>query len=283
MAPRPETIKLESLEENAPIFAPQTANQLPGGVVEGGSRIWAILAQVVGSIVLVVALGLIGYYVVYPLIFSAQLAEQAAAPSVPAASSPAATAPASSAAVPHISLFVKSAAAEAQVNLNDLTGLDIINALQAEAKNIAVAGTLKEVAVQKSGSQVPFGQYFSALFSNISADELAAVADDDFTGFLYYNSKGVWPGYVIKLKASATAASANTVFSKIEAGDVSKLFVAYPGVPDSFKTGPFKSYPVRYAKFSNLGASLNYGILGDFVVISTSFDGFKAAVDLLGL
>ncbi len=286
MAPKPETIKLESLEENAPIFAPQTTNQLPGGVVEeGGSRIWAILAQVLGSIVLVVALALIGYYVVYPLIFPAQISMPAIddMAGVPVAPSGVAIPSVSSVAASHISLFVKSPIAQAKVNLSDLTSLDIVEALQTETKNVAMAGSVKEVAMSKGGSQIPFGVYFGTLLNNFSAEELAIIAEDDFTGFLYYSDKGVWPGYVVKLKGGVSAAAANAVFSKIEVGDIAKLFVAYPGVPDSFKTGPFKSYPIRYAKFSSPGASLNYGILGDFVVISTSFDGFKAVVDLLGL
>jgi len=280
---KPQTIKLENVEESGVMFKPETVNQLPGQTVEGASYFSKALVEILGSVILVVALGLVGYYVIYPMIYGAQQVPVAGTPVVventPAVGTPVATV----VTAPHQTLFVKPVSAVANGVLADLTSVDIIEVFQNEAKKIAPAGTLKEVVFSKDGAPVAFRQYLNALAPDIAAAELSSVAEDNFTAFLYYDSKGIWPGYVAQLKPQATMAGASAVIGKLESADISKFYVAYPGIAGEFKTGPFKNAPIRYAKFSQPGASFNYGILGNYVLISASFDGFKAAADLLGM
>ena len=78
-------------------------------------------------------------------------------------------------------------------------------------------------------------------------------------------------------------ADAQAAFAVIEGLNVGALYLKDPGAAESFQTGPFKGAPIRYSVFAAPGASLNYGAVGDYMVIATSFDGFKTSVDLLGL
>ena len=49
-----------------------------------------------------------------------------------------------------------------------------------------------------------------------------------------------------------------------------------------WKNGSVNGQSTRYAVGSFPGETFNYGIFGDYLVISTNFDGFKAAVFALG-
>ena len=116
--------------------------------------------------------------------------------------------------------------------------------------------------------------------------DIKAVVDEDFTGFMYYDDKGVWPGYVAHIKKGSTPAEIANFITNFEASAIAMLYVADPGSAitiEDFLNGPYKGEAVRYVKFTKPGASVNYGIFGELLVISTSFNGLKASVDALGL
>ncbi len=282
IAPKPQTIKLETLEDNMPMLTPMTNNQLPSGeVASSGHRVLNVILEVILVFVVAVVLGFVGYYFVYPMIFDDKLAlaPVVVKPSV----APVVVSPKSEVALTHKTLFTKPVSEQATVSLSDLTAIDIIEALQTEARRVAVAGTLREINLQKGGALIKFSQYLNALLPDVSVTDIASVAEEDFTGFLYYDDKGIWPGYVVKIKNGANSTQIANWVTKFENADVSKLYVSDPGSMDSFKDGPYKNAPVRYVKFTKPGASLNYGIFGETLVIATSFNALKAAVAALGL
>lgn len=272
-SPKPQIIKLDELRE-APVFKPETLNQMPG-TVSGSSMGAKKVLKFLGGIVVVVGLGLLGYYVVYPLLFPAQ--EVAPAPAEPRVPAGKTEAPLS-----HQSLFLTAPDGEVKVNLTALTPPEIFGAIQTEALSALPAGSIKELSISGVDGQVAFADYMGALLE-IGPESIRAIANDDFSGFVYYDSRGIWPGYVASLKSSASQSDAMGVLAQLESADVRRFYANDPGINDVWKDGPFKGQPVRYSSFSAPGASFNYGVVGNYVIISTSFDGLKKAVEYLGL
>ncbi len=278
-APASKTIRLEELKEEAPIFHPETANQLPGMEIEVPSRAGIKkMFKIIGAVVLVIGLGLLGYFVIYPILFP----PPSALPAGPQTGGVAVPPPAPVAAA-HASLFVVPTSVAKDILLPQVSLLDIIAGLQTEARVSEPAGTLKELAVSDSAGQVNFADYLNALAPQIGANESSLLLENDFTGFLYYDSNGIWPGLVARARAASAELDLLALLSRLEEGDVRLFYVADPGIHSGFKDGPYKGYLARYAKFTAPGASFNAGLINGHVVISSSFDGFKAAVNYLGL
>lgn len=193
-------------------------------------------------------------------------------------------APALTVSVQHASFFVNPAAASAEIKVPTLSALDITTALQNEAFRQLADQQIKEIAVSDKNGQVDFNKFLVALAPATSALRLDAALESDFTGFMYYDSNGVWPGYVGKLDAKTDAnAVRQTLLQLSSATNLDGLYLASPGSFQPFKDGQYKNYATRYSAGSKTGASLNYAIIGDYLVVSTSFSGFKAALPLLGL
>ncbi len=288
IAPKPQTIKLETLEDTPPAMgALITDNQLSSSVSsDRGGRTLKIFFEIIVIFLLAGILSFVGYYFVYPLIFDDQSGSVISEVDIKIAKNDLVAKPKAEASLIHKSFFINSIKEPANVILSDLTSLDIIEALQAEAKRVEVAGTLKEIILQKGGLQVEFSKYLSTLLTSISVSDIKAVVDEDFTGFMYYDDKGVWPGYVAHIKKGSTPAEIANFITNFEASAIAMLYVADPGSAitiEDFLNGPYKGEAVRYVKFTKPGASVNYGIFGELLVISTSFNGLKASVDALGL
>lgn len=279
-APSPQAVlppELESIMEK-----PETVSQLPGPVTPppGGKKILKPALIILGILVLGGGLGVFGYYVFYPLIFPASAPTGTVVEQPPVEQPPAVTV------VPHTSYFVTAPALYEEVRLSDFSPLTISNALQSAALNSPGENQVKEIAIlDNSGSQAAFPAFAAALTSNaLNEAALSSVFENDFTAYFYYDSRGVWPGYVAKIKSGVPAANAASALSSVENMDLNLLYINGLGqVFQPFKDGKYKDYSTRYAVGSRSGASFNYGVLGNYAIISTSFDGLKAAVALLGL
>ncbi len=279
-APRSEPIKLDA-DENIPVFQPETANQIPGGLAavspsRSGNKIFYITL----GVILAVGLGFLGYYFVYPRFFISSPAEELLPPpaETPIVEAPADIIPA----VAHQSLFINPPAVQASVNLSELSALEIISKLQSESLP-AAPKTLKELTFLFKGNPVAFSEFLPVMAPDFKPEEIKAIVEDDFTSFLFYDDRGVWPGYVAKLRPETLPVNAQTTFAKLEGSEIRLFYTEEPGIHEEFKTGPVKGAPVRYAAFSKSGASFNYGIIGEYLLISTSFDGFAEALKYLGL
>lgn len=272
---------LESDLEGAP---PETVNQLPeDAAVEapsdgGRKKKILIIAAIVSG---VVVLGLIGYFVVYPLVSPIKEAPPVVQPE-PVASAPAAR--------EHTSYFIESPTAISRVNLPNITALSIAFALQNEGARAIAPGSLVEVVMLDSaGNQAELAAYLPQLSSTVPGEKLGAWFESDFTAFIYFDDQGAWPGYVIKVKEGANVDELKAGMSQLENGDISAFYIAPPGVLGQFKDGKVPStssgqvIATRYAAGSRAGAAFNYGYAGDYLLISTSYNGLKAALPLLGL
>lgn len=275
--PTPPEVNIRTMESDvkaAPaevVQVPETTNQLPASSAVVGEEassqrkkiLWAI------SIALgAVALGLLGYFVLFPLI----VPPKAEAPDVEQRKE-----------VPlpivkvHKSFFVKTPAAVNQINLADLSLLNIAVALQDESARVLPAGSIKEVEIlDDADSQVGFSSYLAEFIPSLDVSKLSNLFEDDFTAYLYYDNNGVWPGYVVKIKAGGD-------IREIENSDVTVFYVTPPGIMGNFKDGKVGVYSTRYAIGTKSGSAFNYGYFGNYLILSTSYNGLKAALPLLGL
>ena len=271
--PLPESVLPPEIESE-PVFRPETQATESFKIEEEKPRskkiwLWIIL------LIVVLGLGALGYFVVYPLVIGQN---QTAEPPPPAPNpivSP----------IPHNSFFLTPAPERSQIRLNNLLTLTITNAFQGLSANSGLnPGMVQEVEIlDDQGSQIPASSYLVAFLPALSGSEVANWLEDDFTAFLYYDSSGVWPGYVFKVKNAVNLDEARINFNVIESADLTKFYLAPPGSFGIFKDGQINGKITRYAASSQPGAALNYGFVNGYLIISTSYDGLKTAAPLLGI
>ncbi len=137
-------------------------------------------------------------------------------------------------------------------------------------------GTLIEIkTLDEKGSQIPFGS-FLPLFFAVDKTQLGNWFNDDFTTFIYFDEKGSWPGFVAKIKDGISSAEIfDSLGKSLEVQDLTKFYIVNPGKFQKFKDGQLNGKKTRYASALSDGASFNYGIFGNYFVISTSYPGIK--------
>jgi len=272
--PVPESV-LPPETEKEPVFRPET--QVPEGMMgmeeepPKGKKpwLWIILG------VVIVGLGLLAYFVVFPLISSPPTPSPTPSPSPTTQI----IAPA-----PHNSLFLSPLADQTQITLQNFLLSTITNNLQLIAANRLPDNTVQEVVVVDiNDSQVPWSSYLPAFLPTLTPTQLGTWFEDDFTAFIFYDAKGVWPGLVAKIKNSANIDAAKATLTILETSDLSKFYLSPPGVFGQFKNGQINGKATRYAVGGIPGAALNYGFVNSYFVISTSYDGLRAAAPLLGI
>ncbi|PIR88930.1 MAG: hypothetical protein COU07_03470 [Candidatus Harrisonbacteria bacterium CG10_big_fil_rev_8_21_14_0_10_40_38] len=279
-APMPESVLPPQSEKEA-FFKPETQSTMPssnngstgaevGSQPEGnkGGKKW--LFWVVFGVV-IIGVGLLGYFVVGPLLF----------PETAVVESPKPT-PTEQAMV-HNTYLLGQSDASSEVRLSNILSATISTNLQAISVTKLPSGSLQEIVVKDSaGSQVPWSSYLSAYLPALAADQIKNWFENDFTAFLYYTDDGVWPGYIAKVKNGVNIDEVKSNMNAMESADLSGFYLANPGNGQDFKSGQLNSFQTRYKVFSEKGASFNYAFVNNYLVISTSFDGLKKAVTLLG-
>lgn len=279
-APMPESV-LPPTGATDPMFKPETqvdpSFTPPEGGEEMGSgkgkKLWLWIA--VG--IAVVAVAVIGYFV-YPLIFGGGTAEPTPPPPTP----PVAPPPPAPEVRAHQSFFVDANTPKSEALLTNVSRDTVVITLSSLAAQSA--GTVQEVAIlDQNRSQVQSSVFLKEFVTDVAASQMAPWFEDDFTAFVYYDANGAWPGYIFKIKAGVNLDEVKTNASVVEGGDLSRFYLSAPGTFSAFKSGSLSGKATRYAVGSQPGASFNYGVMGDYLILSTSFNGLKAAVPMLGL
>ncbi|MBI5420795.1 MAG: hypothetical protein HZA35_00550 [Parcubacteria group bacterium] len=144
-------------------------------------------------------------------------------------------------------------------------------------------GTLDEVVPNVNTKNIPLKD-FSALFLTSFPFDLFL---DDFTLLTYHDTKGVWPVVIFKLRPNAenqnlilTKANIKRTIEQDSQTSITQLFTADPGAPTSnFIDGKVPNSPaeIRYRTFEN-GVALDYGWLGDKLIIATSYQALKETI-----
>ena len=243
-----------------------------------------------GAILIAVAIGIIGYFYVYPWLFPPQIPPVQKAPAVttapvviPAAENETPAIDQPPIAKTHKSLLNSSdGTSPQQLAATDLNSLQ--NAIQQEAKKSLPSGNLTEIILSGASGQVDASAALSTLLPEISSDTLKNLFEEDFTLALYYDENGAWPAYIFKLKPESSQVEAQTALSGLEvSANLKNLFAADPGEPNSggFKTGQASGAATRYLPYAQKGASLNFAWSKDEFIISASYNGLKKVLGSL--
>ena len=282
--PVPETVLSPSSDKD-PVFRPETQFDASQFGVEGPSggkskRLWVWISASVAVIVVVV----VGY-VVWPMIFGG-IEETPPLPQVDGTTPPPTTEPPPPVieVKEHHSFFSPSASVKTEVLLTSIDRASASAALQSVSANKLANGTLQEVAIlDQNRSQVPFLNYIKNFVTTLASDQMTPWFEDDFTAFLYYDGSGVWPGYIAKVKNAVNLDEVRANISVIEGSELARFFLMDPGTFGQFKAGQVNGQATRYAVGSMGSAAFNYGVIGNYLIISTSYNGLKASLPLLGL
>jgi len=188
-------------------------------------------------------------------------------------------------ALKHQSYFgIVPTVAATPINLANLNSADVSAAVKTAASDKQSAGVLKEITFSLSDSVLESQAFLGVILPEMDKPTVDSF-EKDFTGFLYYDKNGVWPGYVFRLKQDAKIDDAKIAIKAFEKlPSLANLYLVSPGKPKAaeFKDGALiNNNPVRYFAYSLPGASLNYGWIGNDLVISTSYLGYKEAVRML--
>ncbi len=272
--------------------------QTPMGPVKKKNGVFVALVV----FIIVVGLAALGYFVVYPLFFGKSeptpivntAPEPQVPPTTPPAEEPLATTTATSTAtttpetaVPpekpsHVSVFKTPADVSAE-STSVITGASLSGVTFSSPKAPSVTEVVNKDA---TGNLVSFGTIMQTIFGGdfSSGALLNGFPSANVSEFIYTNASGNRAlGIIAKADAAASLAGLKTAFA--QAFEASKglagVFAADPGTPGSWKDGQTSGVQNRYLTFSNSGFSINYGWSGNVLIVSGSYDGFKAALQHL--
>lgn len=294
----PDNIPVAPISTPAPFTpdqsfqAPQAdTNAIPSGEPtpkKGGKTIFTVII----AAIVVIGLAALGYFVIYPIFFAAP-AETVPAlvenpnpiPTPTPEPTPIPenipTPPATVTAPAHISLFTIQSDSQFETSVIT-TGATLANVVL----STTAAPAISEVTYKDSnGNLMKFSDIFkTATGLDISTNQTLGAAFNDLTatGLIYTDSNNSrWLGFTAQLASGADVASVSAAFKQIleSTTDYSGLFASAPGTAQTWRDGQVAGATgVRYLLFSDSGFAIDYGWVGNKLVVVTSYNGFKETV-----
>ncbi|MDE2144529.1 MAG: hypothetical protein KGJ01_00960 [Patescibacteria group bacterium] len=296
--------------EGGPLFTPKDTTGMPmpkkTGPVSGKTL------EVAGIGVVIIGILAAVYFFALPKLFPAP--SKTTAPVVVSTTTPIAEKPTTPPFVHHS--FFNSTTSVITANLTAFSAADLTSAINSINESTTTpAKTIKELQVTYNGDPVQTAQILSAILPQADAS-LSQYLNNDFTAFVYYDGTNAWPGYVFQLggdyststsiavpgtssltptsPASSSAATKPTPTETLSAmfesaiesatSSLSDLYLTSPGTLSS-KTWINGSLPnkesVRFVRFSKSGTVFEYGWIGKYLILSTSYAGIVQAEGML--
>jgi hypothetical protein len=259
---------------------------------------------------LVVLAGVLGYFVVVPLLFSSDTPQETlpavedvpTIPNFPDTTIPDITipdvstdtfpsddsknntdniedAPVTKPSPTHASLF--STPADTTINKT----IDNINTSVFKSvvgSDVSTQPSLKEIVLSDSyGTPITISELGQSLLPTLFTPSFIKLFEDDFTLALYSDGSVGWPVYIIKASDDADLSVIQSGISDIESlssPEISNIYLTSIGNSGQWKDGQAEGVTTRYSIFTKSPVALNYGIKGDLLIIGTSYDSFKAVV-----
>ncbi|MCL5733243.1 MAG: hypothetical protein M1334_01085 [Patescibacteria group bacterium] len=247
----------------------------------------------------IIALGIGGYFgysyfFAQPSAPTAPVSTPLSTPTQPSIPAPAAV-PTTTPAAPSLihQSFFKTPAQTVSLSFDPTAGLlGYKTALATVIPSNATSGLYEVLVKDNSGNALGASTILPILTSSISSSSLGNYFQPDITVFLYKDNGGIWPGYILTLNSSvslSTSTSATSSMAAIKASvanlesasDLPNFYLANPGTFGAFKDGKLGTQATRYSVSTNKDA-FNYGFFGNYLVLSDSYNGLKAAVTNLG-
>lgn len=296
----PQTVSNISAEPPKLAVAPAISSPAfpPLGEKKRGKKIFAALL----TVLIVVALGAVGYFFVYPLFAGGDAAPEAvgnlpaATPALPeTVETPSETLETPALETPpetdsfeglrglssHVSLFRTAPDLTTEVILPELSLTGLRGALPAGS---AATPVLREVVVKMpSGNVAPFSALAPLLAPSFFTAERLASFDDDATYFVYATAENAWFGLAAPLKSGAPIGPVQDAMSKLQGDpDLANFFLEFPGERGVWADSTIRGKPSSQVSFSAPGALFSYAWLGRNLIISTNADAADAAGARLG-
>lgn len=258
------------------------------------------------SFLIVIALGAIGYFFVYPLFVgeippatpppTASQLPESEIPEVPvlpgeeATSTEEAGTPETPVVDPfdgvqgltsHRSLFRTSADTVTEVILTAPTRTAFTSALP--SGSVATSLFSEVVLKMPSGAVLPFSTLAPLLAPTFFTPARLASFDDDATYFTYAAANGTWLGIVVPLKAGVPIGPVQDGMSALQADPaLANFFLENPGEQGVWADGSVRTKPTSQVSFEAPGATFSYTWFDRNLLISTNLTGAGTAAERLG-
>jgi hypothetical protein len=207
------------------------------------------------------------------------------APTTPSASSQAATLTnADELSSAHVSLFKKPADQTIAIDLSDISPSSYRKIMLNSLATANAASSIIEISPKADdGASINIQGLFSVAGTSLFNEQTLASFNPDATFFVYHDKSGLWPGYVLAMNAGQSSSSVAAAVEQLEQSDnIGNLFLTPPGTPssDGFTDSTSAGVPVRVLPFSGISFPFyfSYGWYGNNLILSTSNNGFTAAV-----
>mgnify|MGYP001579719068 CR=1 FL=1 len=235
-------------------------------------------------LILIGGLGVLGYFVIYPLIFPPKEMPSSPLPSTSSTLTPPQE-PEAASPITHQSLFkIMPQGGLKEIIIPDLSKENILIGLASVFKPGEAPGGLREVTLFYKNEQVDANQFIKFIFPELQPSALLApIFENDFTLFVFQDKKGDWPGFVAKIADSKNEVLLRENLTKFEkSNNIKNLYLTDPGsIQEEFKDGKVDDIAVRYTIFTKPGVAFNYVLKNNFLIIATSYSAMQTVVDLL--
>ncbi|MFH1188315.1 MAG: hypothetical protein V1652_00530 [bacterium] len=270
----PEKFRPTELHNNEEkIFEPHIT-ETPVSKEQDPERKEHFIKIIVGVGAFIVVGALVGYFLIVPLLKPHEVPETEV--SIPQQEQEPPMIEPSTPVFQHTSFFDVSRPADLQgtvvvsnVNLGEIKG----------ALNVLVEGNqtndvIQEVTFLQGESSMSAHDFLSVMLPTIDRSMIVSMFKNDFTGFVYYDENGAWSGYIFELSDEASRDDVAQMFENTN--NLENFFVIPPRTAQvEFKNGSILEES-RYKTYPTKGSSFNYGWHGNYVIVSTSYSGFKA-------
>lgn len=248
----------------------------------GSKKIIYIVLSVVGVAILFI----VGFFLP-KLLFKNETSAPAVIPGnttqTPATSTPQVKPPQTTG-ITHASFF--KSASGGIINIAISTGLTTENISGLINQRTApISASFSELMFNKDGQGISWKEFINIYgWTFLPEAFFTDNFKEDFTSYVYKDSFGTHPGYVLELKPDATIILLRSQLLGIESNPslITKIFLSSPTNPaQSFTDSQINGQPVRMLQFGS-GEKFYYGWFNNqYLVFGTSEEGMKAAYSKL--
>lgn len=238
------------------------------------------------TFLIIVGLGAVGYFVVYPKFFGGEVAETPEPPPAENIPPPAEELPPLPTTIEsHVSFFKTAADFTTDVTLpGPVGGFNLTDLKQTLALAALEVPPFTELTVKDANGAIPSFYEIARLFAPVTFSETTLQSfEGDFTYFVYTDDAGsTWSGFIAKTKAAPAQADLDAIAKLETNNETANFFFTDPGAPSTWKAGQVNDKTAKYLSFSKAGASLSYTWFDNYLLLSANYAGAKEAAERLG-
>jgi len=241
-----------------------------------------IIFIIFGVIILLAAIGALGFFFVKPLFLTpsttpipAEIVVTVSDVDIP----PVELSPAS--------LFLSPANFSKTINIDNIELATFRNTFRSPEGIEVQDENITELTITRDGNNILFSEFLTTILPDKNAEAIKATFEEKFTLFITRDGENDLPGFIVKARPETTPEALSAFSTALEASpNLKNFYTINPGTMSAFKGGTVQDNSIRYAPFA-AGYAFNYGwfedTLGaDYLVVASSYKGMVRAVELAG-